>query len=322
MKNILLNIADKRSKLSNEVQIDSFQDYIQTDLDENEYEANFLKSISDSREYLSKITSITNRYDDWISYADDITGTPYEMSQKLKAIQIIISRDSNKSQLTFDFPLSVADIKDKINSTINSAAELFVAKDYSIPYYYGIDKMVKLSSANIEQFINFAAGLFEEILSRNVVGEELIIKAQRQEEIIKKLTDEKWTEISKIVPFSKSVIKFLIAFGEMAHKETYKMNAPYAPGVTGIGIKLNKTPSLIDEEPWITNQRFDLLRNVLSSCVAYNLIEIETDVNQGKKGDKWMVMYLNRWLCNKYNLPYTYGGWRPRTPDDLLKIII
>lgn len=320
-ENILLNIADKRSKLSNEVQIDSFQDYIQTDLDENEFETNFLKSISDSKEYLMKISSITNRYDDWIAYANEIIGTPYEMSQKLKAIQIIIARDSNKSQLTFDFPLSVTDIKDKINSTINVTAELFVAKGYEIPYYYGIDKIVKLSSANIEQFINFAAGLFEEILSRNVVGEDLIIKARRQEEIIKKLTDEKWTEIGKIVPYSKSVIKFLIAFGEMAQKETYKDNAPYAPGVTGIGIKLNKTHSLIEDEPWITNPRFDLLRNVLSSCVAYNLIEIETDVSQGKKGDKWMVLYLNRWLCNKYNLPYTYGGWRPRTPEDLLRII-
>lgn len=320
-ENILLNIADKRAKLSNQVQVDSFQDYIQHDLDEDLYKANFLRAINDSNEYFKKISLITNRYDDWINYASSIKGTPFEVSQRLKAIEILIHRDSKKSQLTFDFPLSQEDIKEKINSTINSTSELFISKEYSIPYYYGIQNIVKLSSANIEQFIGFAAGLFEEILSKNVIGENLAIPADRQEIVIKKIVDEKWEELGKIVPYSKSVLKFLVAFGELAHKETYKENAPYAPGVTGIGIKLNTAKQLLNEDPWVTNERYELLRNVLSSCVAYNLIEISSDVNQGQKGEKWMVIYLNRWLCNKYNLPYSYGGWRPRSPEDLLKII-
>lgn len=320
-ENILLNIADKRAKLSNQVQVDSFQDYIQHDLDEDLYKANFLKAINDSNEYFKKISVITNRYDDWINYASSIQGTPFEVSQRLKAIEILIHRDSKKAQLTFDFPLSQEDIKEKINSTINSTSELFISKEYSIPYYYGIQNIVKLSSANIEQFIGFAAGLFEEILSKNVIGENLAIPADRQEIVIKKIVDEKWEELGKIVPYSKSVLKFLVAFGELAHKETYKENAPYAPGVTGIGIKLNTAKQLLNEDPWITNERYELLRNVLSSCVAYNLIEISSDVNQGQKGEKWMVIYLNRWLCNKYDLPYSYGGWRPRSPEDLLKII-
>ena len=52
---------------------------------------------------LKKISLITNRYDDWINYASSIKGTPFEVSQRLKAIEILIHRDAVKSQFFFDF---------------------------------------------------------------------------------------------------------------------------------------------------------------------------------------------------------------------------
>ncbi|HQS52414.1 MAG TPA: hypothetical protein PLN99_10990, partial [Daejeonella sp.] len=58
--------------------------------------------------------------------------------------------------------------------------------------------------------------------------------------------------------------------------------------------------------------------NVISTCVAFNLLEIK-EVNQGEKGQKWQVYYLNRWLCVKFNLPFSYGGWRHKNTDELLK---
>lgn len=320
-ENILLNIADKRAKLSTEVQIDSFQDCIESDLDEDLYKENFTQSSAATLAKLNKLTSFTNRYEEWMAYANSLESTPMEKSQFFKAMEILINRDINRSQLSFDFPLSAEDIKEKINSTINTTADLFIAREFSIPYYYGIQNIVKLSSANIEQFLGFAAALFEEVLSNNVSREQLTVSAERQEKVTNLVVNEKWNELSKILPYSQSVLKFLLTFGELAQKETYKINAPYAPGVTGIGIKLDKPNLLIDEEAWTTNPKYELLRNVLSACVAYNLIEVSPDVNQGQKGDKWMVIYLNRWLCNKFKLPYSYGGWRPKTPDDLLKII-
>ncbi len=320
-ENILLNIADKRAKLSTEVQIDSFQDCIDSDLDEDSYKEKFVQSSILTIEKMTKLTSFTNRYEEWLNYASNISATPMEKSQFIKGMEILISRDVNKPQLSFDFPLSSEDLKEKVNSTINSTAELFLANEFSIPYYYGIQNIVKLSSANIEQFLSFAAALFEEVLSNNVSREQLSVSAERQEKVTSLVVSEKWKELPKILPYNTAVMKFLTAFGELAYKETYKANAPYAPGVTGIGIKLNKQQLLIEEEAWTKDPKYELLRNVLSTCVAFNLIEISPDVNQGKKGEKWMVIYLNRWLCNKFKLPYSYGGWRPRSPDDLLKII-
>jgi len=230
-ENILLNIADKRAKLSTEVQIDSFQDCIESDLNEDTYKDKFIESSSVTLEKLNKLTSFTNRYEEWMAYAVSMNATPMEKSQFLKGMEILINRDINRSQLSFDFPLSVADIKEKISSTINTTADLFISQEFSIPYYYGIQNIVKLSSANIEQFLGFAAALFEEVLSNNVSREQLSVSAERQEKVTNLVVNEKWNELSKILPYSRSVLKFLTAFGDLAKKETYKINAPYAPGV-------------------------------------------------------------------------------------------
>jgi len=318
---ILLNIADKRIKLAKEVQIDSFQDCIESSLNEDFYIHKFQTAISDSTTNLKKISAITPLYDDWIKYGLEITGSPYEKARILKKIEILIQRNIKKTQLTLGFPLSLSDFFDKANSSIDSTVELFLAKEYAIPYYFGIENLVKMSSANIEQFLNFASALFEEVLTNKITEEQIIVSAERQDYNIKKVADIKWNEISKIIPFSKQVMRFLNSFGMLAEKETYKANAPYAPGVTGIGIKNDQGLRLINEEIWTTNPHYELLRSVLSTCVAFNLVEIVPDVSQGKKGEKWMVIYLNRWLCTKFNLPFSYGGWRPKTPDELLKII-
>jgi hypothetical protein len=320
-ENILINIADKRIKLAKEVQIDNFQDCLESSLTEDKYIEKFNAAISDSVKLLTKIGDATQIYGEWIKYGIEFQGSPYERARTLKKIEIIIQRNIKKSQLTLGFPLSVSDLFEKTNSTIDTTADLFLAKEYNIPYYFGIENLVKLSSANIEQFLNFASSLFEEVLTNKISEEQIIVSAERQDYNVKKVADVKWGEISKIIPFSRQVMRLLNAFGDLAEKETYKSNAPYAPGVTGIGIKYGQAQKLINEEQWTTNPNYELLRNVLSTCVAFNLVEIIPEVSQGKKGEKWMVIYLNRWLCAKFNLPFTYGGWRPKTPDELLKLI-
>jgi hypothetical protein len=37
------------------------------------------------------------------------------------------------------------------------------------------------------------------------------------------------------------------------------------------------------------------------------------------KGDRWMVLYLNRLLCPKHWLPLQYGGFKEKTLDELFK---
>jgi hypothetical protein len=320
-ENILLNIADKRIKLSKEIQIDNFQDCIESSLNEDGYAENFKKAIEDSCQYLNKVNEATNLYSDWIKFGMDFIGSPYERARVLKKIELFIHRSLKRTQLILGFPLSVSELLEKDSSTIDATVDLFLAKQYKIPYYFGIENLVKLSSANIEQFLNFASALFEEVLANKVSEKQTIVSAERQEHNIRKVSEARWSEIAKVIPYSRPVMKFLNYFGDLAEKETFKPNAPYAPGVTGIGIKAHQAQKLINEEVWTSNPDYELLRNVLSTCVAFNLIEIIPDISQGKKGEKWMVMFLNKWLCAKFNLPFSTSGWRPRTPDELAKIL-
>jgi hypothetical protein len=98
-----------------------------------------------------------------------------------------------------------------------------------------------------------------------------------------------------------------------------KPNAPYSPGVNGFAIKPVKELKLINNvENWTDDAVYESLINVLSTCVAFNLLEIQS-TNQGKKDQSWDVYYLNRWLCIMFDLPLSYGGWRHKSPDELSK---
>ena len=56
-------------------------------------------------------------------------------------------------------------------------------------------------------------------------------------------------------------------------------------------------------------EKFSDLAEVIRICLANNLL-IPQSITQGGKGERWLVYYLNRWLCAYVNIPFDYGGWR------------
>lgn len=320
-ENILNDISEKRVKLAGDIQVNSFRDCLVDSIDESFYEQELRNLNKILINKLEKYSNITEKYNNWIDYGRNYNGSLLEQAINLQQIEIIIERTRNKDQLSFEFPLPISNLNDKENSSIKSTAEFFISKKYGLPYYYGLTNLTKLSTQNIEQFLSFSADLFEEIITKYITKKDLILSAANQERIIKKVVNEKWKELSKIVPFGVQVKKFLNIFGKIAEEETDKINAPYAPGVTGIGIKTNDNFMQLYDERWINQQEYKDLLNVLTSCIAFNLLKVNKDVSQGNKGDKWMVFYLNRWLCVHFGLPLHYGGWRPKKPSDLIKWI-
>lgn len=318
-ENILLNIAEKRARISTE-DVDNFKEHIEIEINEEKYKQKFLDSIEITLESIQKHTLYTNKFNDWVQYANQYDGNPYEKALLLKLIEILIHRTKEKNQLSFDFPLTVIELKEKLKSGLDTTARLFLSKSIKLPYYYNFSNLCKLSSSNIEQFLSFSADLFEEMISNKLKGNSITIDVEKQERIFRKVAEKKWHELSILLPYSSSVIKFLNELGEFSRKETYKPNAPYAPGVNGFAIKQNNN-TLFNNENWLNNSLYEPLVNVISTCVAFNLLEIK-EVNQGEKGKQWEVYYLNRWLCIKFDLPLSYGGWRHKSPDDLLKWII
>lgn len=313
---VLANIADKRAASSTD-DVNSFKEYLENELEEEVLRNDFLESIQDTKNNILKITSFTNKFDKWLAYVENTEATPLERAILYKKLEILINRNVGKSQLAFEFPLTEEELLDKFKSDIEATSKLFLSQKSKIPYYYGFADIVKLSSNNIEQFLSFSGDVFEEMLSNRLSGYHINIGTKRQQKILTDVANNKWEEISKIVPYSSNVVAFLNKLAEACNKDTYKPNAPYAPGVTGFAIKHNK--NIFDKNAyWYEDDVYVPLVNVISTCVAFNLLEIK-EVNQGEKGKKWEVYYLNRWLCLKFNLPFAYGGWRHKYTDELLK---
>ena len=252
------------------------------------------------------------RYATWIAQRRELTGTPAEVAINWRALEILIARDQAKTQTAFDFDqLTANELEDQDRSAIQSASELFLHKEYKLPYYFGRERIAALSSSNIDQFVELSGDIFEEIVSATVLRRgDRQLSADRQEAILKAVMDRRWTAIPRGATRGHAVLRFLEHLGGLCADETYKPTAPYAPGVTGIGISMSDRDLLVSAQGIAASGPFRLLREVLASCVAQNLLEPRLD--HKNKGERWLVLYLNRLLCVRFGLPLGYGGWRPR----------
>ncbi|WP_316740659.1 hypothetical protein [Pedobacter antarcticus] len=318
LKNILANIANKRASVSSE-HIDGFQDFIDENLKESEYEERFIKAYEQSLQNINMLAGFNHKFENWLDYLTSMQEmTKYNLAILARQIEILIYRNIGKSQLTFEFPFTVDELKSKLGGEIQSTAIYFICIEQKIPFYYGFDNLVKLSSNNIEQFLAFSAELFELVLARKVASKPRIIEANEQERFLKKVAETKWQEQSRILPNADAVLKFIANLAQFSQKETNKPNAPYAPGINGFAIKELKENKLILNIDWREDPAFITLRKVLKTCIAYNLLEKRL-TKQGKENQVHTVYYLNRWICLRYNLPLNYGGFRHKLPSDLIK---
>jgi len=251
------------------------------------------------------------RYVNWIAQTRAKQGAAKEVAIEWRALEILIVRDLARGQKSFDFDqLDQSELEAQTRSQIREAAELFVCREVGLPYYYGRDRLALLSSSNVDQFVEMSGDLFEEILSASLLRRgDRPLSAERQEAILKSVADRRWEAIPRASVHGHAMLRFLERVGEMCEGETFKPSAPYAPGVTGFAISMADREFLVGEGAHKSDSA-KALRDVLASCIALNLLEPRLDAKN--KGERWLVLYLNRLLCLRFGLPLGYGGWRPR----------
>lgn len=252
-----------------------------------------------------------DRYATWVAQTRDKQGSPKEVAIEWRTLEILIVRDQARSQRSFDFDqLSEDELEAQTRSNIRDAAELFLSREMGLPYYYGRDRLSLLSSSNIDQFVEMAGDLFEEVLSASLLRRgDRPLSAERQEAILKAVAERRWEAIPRGAAVGHAMLRFLERLGDLCVNETLKSSAPYAPGVTGFAISMADREFLVGEASKVANNVLTL-REVLASCIALNLLEPRLDAKN--KGERWLILYLNRLLCLKFGLPLGYGGWRPR----------
>lgn len=317
-KSIVTNIANRRAQISTE-DVPEFDQNLADSLNEAVFMDEFEKAIAIILKRIEQYSRQTRKFSEWARYLKTADLSPLERLLMARAAEILLHKNLTQPQTTLDMELSEKELLAGINSTIQNAAEYFVSREFNLPYNYGFDRVIQVSSYNLDQFLQFSSELYEGMLSNRLSRRSSVITADEQHKIIKRVAAEKWKELGRLIPYPEQVKKFLLRFNEFAQKETNRPTIPYAPGVSGFALKEPPELKLINEGFWLDDNLYKPLLNVLSTSISFNLLE-KREISQGKKGsDPETVYYLNRWLCVWFNLPFGYGGWRHIKPGELLK---
>lgn len=268
---------------------------------------------------LSAAGSELKRFQSLIDNIEDQCTESHDLCRRLRMLQILIQREIGKSQKSFLFKEVSKETLDKheSNKAIVEAAELFLAKDYKLPYFFSAPRLITLSTFNIQQFLILAGALFEEIMTaiRLDRDRDSFLSPERQQAIISRVAKDFLKEIPTVVRHGNRVFRFIHAIGDMCRSETYRPTAPYAPGVTGTALTMYEFDILVKGSK---NGDEDLLElyQTIESAIAHNILEPEP--NYKCKQKEFLVLYLNRLLCVPFDLPLQKGGFREQKLSTLL----
>jgi hypothetical protein len=253
-------------------------------------------------------------FKNWLDLAKSKTGSDREVAQNWQTFAIAAERQRRRRQSTFDFALPSSEFETA--SAVDAASELFLARKFDVPYYYGAERLADVASGSVEQFLRIASALYEEISAAVLLKKSPALPATRQHKLIRLTAAQAWETLPQRVPDGYSVRQFLKAVGEFCQARTYLPNAPYAPGVTGIAISMRDRDRLRDPELLNQRQSYAKLARVLGTCIAYHLLEPKEA--HRNKGQEWFRLDLNRLLCVYFGLPLQRSGWKEQKLERLV----
>ena len=296
---------------------DSFAPTIEADLDAPAWQEKTRTALDVVRNRVEALAKSKPQYAEWVKSRTDIEGTLREQLISWRSLEILIERHARKRQLTLDFEaLSRDKLDDKDGSDVRAAAELFLSKEFRFPYYFGLSRLASLASFNVEQFIRLAGDLFEESLAAAVMKRTPHLSPERQERILEAAYDTRVKDLPRRAKNGRDVLRFLDAVGQFCHQVTHQPNAPYSPGVNGIAISMLERKILVDPKQLEQNPLIASFAVMLGTALAHNLLHAELDYKV--KGNTYMVLYLNRLLCPKYQLPMGFGSFREKPLRELI----
>lgn len=309
---LAMKVADRRVQAAPETEIDSFRSCLQDALDSPEWHDTFDKISAQVSQRIRDRVGNQARFQDWIAAREKATGTLRERAIAWRALEILIEREIGKKQKTLfeTEALDEDDLNQRDDSSVNNAAELFLAKEFDLPYYYGPDRISRLASLNIQQFLGLAGEAFEESAAAELLRKSTSLSPGRQHALMKKAAKSVWEEIPKRVRHGRELRRFLESVGKFSHWYTYRPTAPNDPGVSGTAIRMSERALLVDDKYRKNKEEVCRFADILASALAHNLLVAQLDYNCKK--EKWMVLNLNRLLCVHFDLPLNYGLYKER----------
>jgi len=314
---LVLNIAERRAALAVGGETRSFSSCLEDSLGGTEWQDTHEKALQVVKERILHRVSHTNRYTEWIAERKSLEGPIRQVVLAWRALEILIEREEGNNQSTFNFALTVQDLQTKDDSSLKTAAELFLAAEFKLPFYFGPSTLAKLASSNIEQFLWMAGDEFEEIVSANLVdpNKPAVISPERQEAILTQASRSLWDQIPRRVTDGRAVHRLLNGIADFSKWYTYRPSAPNDPGVNAIAITMRDREKLMDKTYVVRYPEHERLASALASALANNLLDAQLDYLC--KGESWMVLNLNRLLCVRNRLPLNYGKFKEKSLTEL-----
>ena len=228
-----------------------------------------------SKEFASSAAG-TSLFDEWVANAETYNAEPFDKAIEWTRIGILIAREKQKSQPSLELtPLSDDELDARTGSGVQAAAERFVCTKLDVPYFYGIERVVRLSSYNVEEFLQICAVLYEYIYAQKITrargGGPVSVSAKSQNDALAKLAEKRLKELPRLFTLGPQAQRLIEAIGQMCREKTYEPNAPYAPGVTGIALSSRDREALVQAGRDGPGNPYFELASTISSCVAQSL---------------------------------------------------
>ena len=318
---LALRVADRRIIEASDTDIGSFQGCVQPSLAGPVWDRRFADIVQIVSARVKDKYGNKDRFREWVRLREGIDGTPQERATEWRALEILIERELNRKQkgLFDDQPLGEEELGEKDDSSLANAAELFLAREFELPYYYGAARIARLASLNIQQFLGLGGEIFEESAAAELLRRALALPPERQHALMKDMAQQLWDEIPRKVRHGRELRRFLESVGSFSRAYTYRPTAPNDPGVTGTAVRMSERAQLFEAAARKTpaNEGMVRLGETITSALSHNLLVAQLDYNC--KQEKWMLLNLNRLLCVHFDLPLGYGLYKERPLKTLIQ---
>jgi hypothetical protein len=271
------------------------------------------------RERLLEKRLANERYATWFADAESLP--PLDSARRWRELEIIISRDQDRSDLgLFEVSLTDDELRARSDAAIREAADLFLRREFGLPFYWGAQRQAKLAAENIEQYLSISADLFDEMLAGITLRQGAVVSRLRQDAALTSAGEQFWRDIPARRVGGRAIQQLLRHIAALCRAETYRPKAPYAPGVTGTALSMSDRDRLLDPETRGRIPGAEDLYQALHGAIGHNLIRAFKD--RSVKNNRWMVLYLNRLTCVRYGLPLGYGGFREKPLEEMCRWMI
>lgn len=313
---LLADIGGKRAnRLLNEYDNEDLEFTELLDVDEgDELVPRAERAVQTIRERLAMQAGNSERYHRWFADADALS--PLESARRWRELEIVVARDRDRQEVgLFELELTDEERKARSDAAIREAVDLWLRREFGLPYYCGSQRLAKLAAENIEQYLNLSADVFDEMLAGITLRRGARVSRLRQDAALTVACDQFWSEIPDRRIGGRAIQQLLRHIAKLCRAETYRPKAPYAPGVTGTALSMADRARLLDPYVRVQMPGAQALFDALHGAIGHNLLRAHKD--RSVKNNRWMVLYLNRLTCVRYGLPLGYGGFRERSLEEM-----